>query len=66
MRRSPTTRQLQVLAAMSDGSTFKRAGWILGIKTQTAKNLAHEAYVRLGVSGRVEAYRVLGWLTVPR
>jgi DNA-binding CsgD family transcriptional regulator len=60
-----TPRQRQILAEMTDGSSFREVGGRLGISEPTARKIAAAAYQRLEVGGLVEAFLALGWLHRP-
>lgn len=58
-------RELQVLIACGSGRPQKEVAGDLGITDQTVKNIASNAYQKLGARSLIEAYRVLGWLRLP-
>lgn len=60
-----TRRETEVLARLADGLTYRQAAERLGVRWPTVQTLAHRAYEKLGVSGKVlaiEAARDLGIL----
>jgi ATP/maltotriose-dependent transcriptional regulator MalT len=48
-------REVDVLARLADGMSYHQAAEALGIARATVQTLAHRAYEKLGVSGRVQA-----------
>lgn len=50
-----TTREIQVLAELAHGVTYKQAAATLGVAWPTVQTVAHHAYQKLGVSNRVQA-----------
>lgn len=58
-------RQYQVLRHYASGLTLAEVGREIGISEHYAKNLAREAYARLGVNSAFQAFLALGWLVVP-
>lgn len=50
-----TTREVQVLAELAHGVTYKQAAATLGIAWPTVQTVAHHVYQKLGVSNRVQA-----------
>ncbi len=60
-----TPRELEVLALLSEGLSYKAIGERLGVKWPTVQVLAHHCYEKLGVSGKgpaVQTARELGIL----
>jgi two-component system, NarL family, nitrate/nitrite response regulator NarL len=53
-RESLTPRELQIVAAVVDGSSNHDIGLTLGISAQTVKNHLHQVFDKLGVSSRLE------------
>ncbi len=67
-----TKRQIQMLALLASGMTYKEVAASLGVSPWTVKNHVHKAYEGLGVQtatagshSMMEAFRVLGWLRAP-
>ena len=65
MRKKPTARELQVLAACMRLGSQKAAAHELGIAEQTVKNTTGHLYRKLHVSCAAQAAEVLGWLALP-
>lgn len=64
--RQPLTQaELRALEALARYETAHEASLILGIATQTLRNEAQNAYKKLGVRSKVQAFRQLGWLQAP-
>jgi len=60
-----TEQDIQTLSAMAlHGGNVRLAARHLGKADQTVKNRLYRIYLRLGVSGLVEAFREMGWLVV--
>lgn len=61
-----TTAELRALHALARYETATEAARAAGLSPQTLRNQAAQAYRKLGVNGRVEAFRKVGWLRPPR
>lgn len=61
-----TTAELRALHALARYETATEAAKAAGLSPQTLRNEAYMAYKKLGVHGRVEAFRKVGWLRPPR
>lgn len=61
-----TTAELRALHALARYETATEAAKAAGLSPQTLRNQAGQAYRKLGVNGRVEAFRKIGWLRPPR
>lgn len=61
-----TTAELRALHALARYETATEAARAAGLSPQTLRNQAASAYRKLGVNGRVEAFRKVGWLRPPR
>ena len=61
-----TTAELRALYALARYETATEAARAAGLSPQTLRNQAYHAYKKLGVNGRVEAFRKIGWLRPPR
>lgn len=61
-----TTAELRALHALARYETATEAARAAGLSPQTLRNQAAMAYRKLGVNGRVEAFRKIGWLRPPR
>ena len=57
-----TPQQQAILRAYATLGDCQAVAAQLGLSYNTIKNTMHEAYMRLGVSGAVQAFRLLGWL----
>jgi DNA-binding CsgD family transcriptional regulator len=60
-----TPRELEVLAALAQGLSYRAVGDALGIRTPTVQTLAHRVYEKLDARGRhaaVQAAKALGIL----
>lgn len=62
---SLTPRELQVIRLAARGYSKPEIAHRLGNAEGTVRNLAANAYARLGVGTLVEALSALGWLKVP-
>lgn len=61
-----TTAELRALHALARYETATQAAEAAGLQPQTLRNQAHHAFQKLGVNGRLEAFRKIGWLRPPR
>ena len=61
-----TTAELRALHSLARYETATEAAKAAGLSPQTLRNQAAMAYKKLGVNGRVEAFRRVGWLRFPR
>lgn len=61
-----TTAELRALHALARYETATEAARAAGLSPQTLRNQAAMAFKKLGVHGRVEAFRKIGWLRPPR
>jgi DNA-binding CsgD family transcriptional regulator len=61
-----TTAELRALHALARYETATEAAKAAGLSPQTLRNQAHHAFQKLGVKGRTEAFRKIGWLRPPR
>lgn len=61
-----TTAELRALYALARYETATEAAQATGLSPQTLRNQAGKAYAKLGVNGKVEAFRKIGWLRPPR
>lgn len=61
-----TTAELRALHALARYETATEAARAAGLSPQTLRNQAAAAYKKLGVNGRTEAFRKIGWLRPPR
>ena len=61
-----TTAELRALHALARYETATEAAKAAGLSPQTLRNQAAMAFKKLGVHGRVEAFRKIGWLRPPR
>ena len=61
-----TTAELRALHSLARYETATEAAKAAGLSPQTLRNQAAMAYKKLGVNGRVEAFRKVGWLRPPR
>lgn len=61
-----TTAELRALHALARYEYATDAAKAAGISPQTLRNQAGMAYKKLGVNGRTEAFRKIGWLRPPR
>jgi DNA-binding NarL/FixJ family response regulator len=59
-------RQAETLATYARTGRVQFAADSMGIAYHTAHQHLDRAYRRLGVTNAIEAFRVLGWLSVPR
>jgi DNA-binding CsgD family transcriptional regulator len=50
-----TRREVDVLAHLGEGETYRQAAAALGIAVPTVQTLAHRAYQKLNATGRHEA-----------
>lgn len=50
-----TRREVEVLALLAEGRTYRQAAAELGVAQPTVQTLAHRVYEKLGVSGRRDA-----------
>jgi DNA-binding NarL/FixJ family response regulator len=50
-----TGREVEVLAALADGLTYREVGVRLGIEWRTVRAHSHHIYSKLGASGKVRA-----------
>lgn len=69
MRRTParlTRRQREILRLSALGLGNREIAHRLKIAPTTVKAHVQDAYVRLGVNNRADAWRALGWLDPPR
>ena len=57
-----TPRQYQVLRALAETGSMKGAAGVTGLSPNTVKAHVRDAYLRLGVHSRIDAYRAMGWL----
>ena len=53
-----TPREVEVLTQLADGLTYRQTATSLGVSWPTIQTLAHRAYEKLGVSGKVRAVNV--------
>lgn len=60
-----TPSQLEALRTYAEAGDQRVAAASLGISISTLRAHMHQAYRRLDVNGSIEAFHVLGWLTVP-
>lgn len=58
-------REVAMLAAYARIGDQRQTAAALGISPNTARHLLERAYGKLGVTGAIDAFRVLGWLHVP-
>lgn len=61
-----STAELRALYALARFETAGEAAEFAGLSPQTLRNQAAKAYRKLGVNGKVEAFRKIGWLRPPR
>jgi DNA-binding CsgD family transcriptional regulator len=61
-----TTAELRALHALARFETATEAARAAGLSAQTLRNQAYSAYQKLGVNGKTEAFRKIGWLRPPR
>lgn len=55
-------RQREVLTLMAEGLGRREIAHRMGLSPETVKNHLSMAYMRLGVTGHVGAFRLLGWV----
>jgi hypothetical protein len=60
-----TPREVEVLAAYAVGGTQDAVAAALGISKQTVKNHLSYIYIKVGAACAIQAFRAVGWLTVP-
>ena len=61
-----TPRQQDVLIALYEQNGAAHfAASVLGISYYTVKHIQNDAYNRLGTSGLIDTYKMLGWLVIP-
>ena len=60
-----TAREIEFMQAYANASDMREAAYALGVSPQTAKNHCSNSYRKIGARGSVEAFRMLGWLSVP-
>lgn len=60
-----TPRQYDALRLAALGLSDREIADQLGITRDGARMLLRGAYARLRVEGRIDAFRALGWLSVP-
>ena len=58
-----TPRQREALAAYAETGEYDAAARRIGANLQTYKNTLQVVYRKLGVTGAIDAFRVLGWLS---
>ena len=61
-----TTAELRALYWLARIETASEAAELAGLSAQTLRNQSFSAYKKLGVKGKVEAWRKLGWLRPPQ
>jgi len=61
-----TTAELRALYWLARIETASEAATLAGLSPQTLRNQSFSAYKKLGVKGKVEAWRKLGWLRPPQ
>ena len=62
---SLTLRQRMVLRLYARTGSLKVVAGDLEISEKAARQHAHHAYMKLGVTDGISAFRALGWLQVP-
>lgn len=60
-----TPSELRALYLLARFETATEAAEFAGLQPQTIRNQLHRAFAKLGVNGRLEAFRKLGWLRPP-
>lgn len=58
--------ELRALYLLARFETATEAAEYAHLSPQTIRNQLHRAFQKLGVEGRLEAFRKLGWLRPPR
>lgn len=58
-------RELAALRAYAQTGDRRAAADVIGVRAETIKNYLHDAYVALGVTNAIDAFRERGWLVVP-
>lgn len=62
---SLTRRETDALIAYAQTGDMRSAADAIGVALPTVKNHFSSAYAKLNVSCSIDAFRVLGWLSVP-
>jgi DNA-binding NarL/FixJ family response regulator len=65
IRHGLAPRQMELMRLLATGLPIKAIAPRMGLTYYSAKHVSAEAFRRLGVSGKVEAFIALGWLEVP-
>jgi DNA-binding CsgD family transcriptional regulator len=65
LTKPPTPTQIKVMEAYIRLGSQKAVANELNLSYQTVRNHLEALYIRLGVSGVVEALNALGWIKVP-
>lgn len=61
-----TPAELRTLYLLARFETAVEAAEFAGLSPQTIRNQLHHAFEKLGVDGRLAAFRKLGWLRPPQ